>query len=72
MANFSAPKNPLYAIPRDTAEFHSFIADQITPSGDLATDYRDALRAARGETGPSRLSPQDEFKLWWEASKPYL
>ena len=73
MANFSAPKNPTYAIPLDTAEFHSFIDGQLAaPTGDLTVDYRKALASAQaaGEA-ESSLSVQDEFKKWWEAGKPY-
>ena len=73
MANFSAPKNPTYAIPKDTAEFHSFISGQIaSPTGCLAADYHRALASAQaaGEA-ESTLSLDDEFKKWWEAGKPY-
>lgn len=73
MANFTAPRNPEYAMPKDTAEFHSFIDGQLaSPTGCLATDYRNALASAQvsGEA-TSRLSLNDEFQKWWDAGKPY-
>jgi hypothetical protein len=76
VANFSAPRNPLYAMPRDTAEFHSFIDGQITATGDLGMDYRDALVVATNAgfttANAKGYSINDAFKLWWEAGKPYL
>jgi hypothetical protein len=72
MANFSNPTTA-YSMPRDTAEFHSFISGRITETGDLAQDYKMALAdcLAMSDAVAVKLSLQDVFKKWWDAGKPY-